>query len=103
MTSDITIRPEAVEAAAKAAHEVERVATLADEPDLDLSTWEEWGEIQGDYEGWPREKAIEFQCAAIAAFCKAEGLTMEQRRFYKRESIPTPNPQQRLVGKWHDV
>lgn len=50
--SDWPITSKAVEAAAKAAHEAERVATLADEPSAeDLSTWEEWDDIQADDEG----------------------------------------------------
>ncbi len=97
--TDLPIRAEAVEIAAKAAHEAERLATLLIEPDLDLTTWEEWGEIQGDDEGWSRAQVIEFQRAAIAAFCEAEGLTVEIVGGNNKDDPES----QRLVGKWREV
>jgi hypothetical protein len=96
--SDWPITSKAVEAAAKAAHEAERVATIADEPSAeDLSTWEEWDDIQADDEGWPKKKVIEFQQAAITTFCEAEEVTVEA---WHEKPILGLVTKQRLVGPW---
>jgi hypothetical protein len=41
--------------------------------------------------------------AAIAAFCDAEGLTVEQRFRTYDAVLGASDPQQRVVGSWCDV
>lgn len=41
--------------------------------------------------------------AAIAAFCKAEGLTVEERFATYDAKLGPSDPQQRLVGEWKAV
>lgn len=53
--------------------------------------------------GGPQEKRMR---AAIAEFCRVEGLTVERMDFDDPQALPSPTGhswRQRLVGKWHST
>jgi hypothetical protein len=69
------VRPEAIEAAAKAAFEAERAAESAEDGETRTS-WDEWkADPSLTEEGWPMEKVLEWQAAAIRAFLAVEEIT----------------------------
>jgi hypothetical protein len=84
----IEIRPEAVEAAAKALWDTDPV----------LSRKSPWGSNRD-----VMREGIRRSGAMIAAFCEAEGLTVERKSYATGGLQRLPRPVQRLMGPWREV
>lgn len=104
----LSIRPEAVEAAAKAAYSFEKSIEILSDDGLDpqdIPSWEEWkADPSLTEEGFSMSEVLEMQEAAIRAFCEAEGLTEErERRLVTHYGATVPTGRTRLSGPWRPV